>query len=186
MARARLLPRRLHCLWHAAEPQPSARSPALQACALFCGAPCRRRRARQAPRPARAALVFEGIGVFDVGVACFLGRLDALARRWVPAGPATAALTHADKVAALRRWLAPLPARSRRAARRPAGSLTSKQCGAFEARAPGCTHGCHRLRAGGGASEEALRRSNWLICKQINVKARTSDNQSFSTYLQAA
>lgn len=62
----------------------------------------------------RAGIVFEGIGVFEVGMACFLGRLDWLAHRWVPCGPVTAALTHADKVAVLRQRLAPVPAISRR------------------------------------------------------------------------
>ena len=60
-----------------------------------------------------AGIVFEGIGVFDVGMACFLGRLKWLAQRWVPCGPVTAALTHADKVAVLRQRLAPVPAGSR-------------------------------------------------------------------------
>ena len=66
------------------------------------------------PRTLRlAGIIFEGIGVFDVGMACFLGRLGWLAQRWVPCGPVTDALTHADKVAVLRQRLAPVPARSR-------------------------------------------------------------------------
>ena len=61
----------------------------------------------------RAGIVFEGIGVFEVGAACFLGRLEWLARRWVPCGPVTAALTHADRVVVLRQRLAPVPTTSR-------------------------------------------------------------------------
>lgn len=51
--------------------------------------------------------------MFEVGVACFLGRLDFLAQRWVPCGPLTGALTHADKVAVLKQRLAPISQSSR-------------------------------------------------------------------------
>ncbi|KAK9827672.1 hypothetical protein WJX81_006702 [Elliptochloris bilobata] len=58
-------------------------------------------------------IAFKGIGVFEVGVACFAGRLNWLAERWVPCGPATAALTRAEKVALLRQRLAPVPSSGR-------------------------------------------------------------------------
>lgn len=61
----------------------------------------------------RDALVFEGIGFFDVGLAVFTGRLGWLAERIVPCGPRQAARSRDEWVALLRRRLQPI---SRRAA----------------------------------------------------------------------
>jgi hypothetical protein len=72
--------------------------------------------ARPLPPPAPAALCFEGIGFFDVGLAVFTGRLGWLADRVVPCGPKQAARTREEWVALLRRRLQPV-ARAAAAAR---------------------------------------------------------------------
>lgn len=67
-----------------------------------------------------AALVFEGIGFFDVGLAVFTGRLAWLADRIVPCGPRQAARSREEWVAVLKKRLQPV-------ARRSSGSVANKR-----------------------------------------------------------
>lgn len=57
---------------------------------------------------AHAALCFNGIGYFDIGLAIFTGRLGWLADRIVPCGPKQAARSREDWVALLQRRLQPV------------------------------------------------------------------------------
>lgn len=59
----------------------------------------------------RAALVFKYVGVFDVGLNVFLGRLDYLAKFIVPCGPKQAARTHQEWVALMKHRLQPVRAK---------------------------------------------------------------------------
>jgi hypothetical protein len=60
-----------------------------------------------------AALVFEGIGFFDVGMAVFSGRLGWLAGRIVPCGARQAARSRDEWVALLQRRLQPVQRKSK-------------------------------------------------------------------------
>ena len=56
----------------------------------------------------RAALVFEGIGFFDVGLAVFCGRYGFLLGHLLSCGPKTGDMTHAEKIAMLKQRLRPV------------------------------------------------------------------------------
>ncbi|KAF8063047.1 REE1 [Scenedesmus sp. PABB004] len=76
----------------------------------------------------RDALVFRGVGFFDVGLAVFTGRLGWLADRVVPCGPRQAARSREEWVALLRRRLEPVPppGAAAKAAPRPARRRDSR------------------------------------------------------------
>ena len=55
-----------------------------------------------------AALVFQDIGVFEVGLLVFLGRMDTLARHILPCDAAMAELSLSDRISLLKRRLEPI------------------------------------------------------------------------------
>ncbi len=55
-----------------------------------------------------AAIVFEGIGIFDVGVAVFSGNLGFLADHMIPCGDKMASLTREQLIKLLRMRLRPV------------------------------------------------------------------------------
>lgn len=59
-----------------------------------------------------AALVFHGIGVFEVGLFAFLGRLDVLAHRILPLDVAMAELSLPERIAMLQSRLTPIATNS--------------------------------------------------------------------------
>lgn len=94
--RQELLPAPLR---HTTRPQPTPSEPLV--CAVCC---------------TPAALVFRGIGFFDVGVLVFTGQLAKLAAHIVPCGPAQRRRSKEQWVQLLKERLRPVPPRPRPAA----------------------------------------------------------------------